>query len=119
MPHFMFRGRYAPLSLTAMVSNPQDREAAARTLVESLGGKLDCFFFAFGREDFVSIIEAPDDVAMAAMALAVSASGGFSEVSTTKLMTSREAMHAMEAAQDVVAVYDPPSMLHLNLGYAL
>ena len=77
MPFYMFQGRYSAAALKAMVDNPQDREAAARPLIEAIGGKLHHLFFCFGSEDIVALIEAPDDKAMAAGALAVGASGAF------------------------------------------
>ena len=107
MPFYMFQGRYTAAALKAMVDNPQDREAAARPLVEAVGGKLHHFFFCFGSEDVVAIIEAPDDKAMAAGSLAIGASGAFSGGATTKLMTGNEAMAAMTAAQTASASYKP------------
>ena len=109
MPHYMFQGRYTTASLKAMVSSPQDREKAARALIEAMGGKLHSFFFCFGEEDVVAIIEAPDDTAMAACALAVGASGSMSGGATTKLLTSAEAMKAMKAAGDLTSSYKPAS----------
>ena len=107
MPFYMFQGRYTAAALKAMVDNPQDREAAARPLVEAVGGKLHQFFFCFGSEDVVAIIEAPDDKAMAAGSLAIGASGAFSGGATTKLMTTNEAMAAMTVAQTASASYKP------------
>jgi uncharacterized protein with GYD domain len=105
MPHYMFQARYSTDAIKAMVDKPQDREAAARPLIEALGGKLHNLFFCFGQEDVVAMIEAPNDEAMAACALVVAASGAFSGGSTTKLMTSAEAMAAMKKAQSGRAKY--------------
>jgi len=107
MPFYMFQARYTAAAIKAMVDNPQDREAAARPLIEAVGGKLHHLFFCFGADDVVALIEAPDDEAMAAGALAVGASGAFSGGTTTKLMTSREAMGAMAAAGKAAASYKP------------
>ena len=107
MPMYMFQARYTAATLKAMVDNPQDREAAARPLIEAIGGTLHHLYFCFGAEDVVAIIEAPDDTAMAAGALAIGASGAFSGGATTKLMTSGEAMAAMAAAKKASASYKP------------
>ncbi len=109
MAYYMFQGRYSVESIQAMVKNPQDREKAAKDLIESMGGKLHSMFFAFGSEDIVVIIEVPDDKTAAATALAVAAGGAFSAGATTKLMTSAEAMDAMSHAQKAVAAYTPPT----------
>ncbi len=109
MPFYMFQGRYTAAALNSMVSSPQDRESAARSLVEAVGGELHHFFFCFGADDVVALIEAPDDKAMAACALAVGASGSFAGGATTKLMTSADAMVAMEGAKVASSSYRPPS----------
>ena len=48
MPFYMFQARYTADAIKAMVDNPQDREAAARPLIEAIGGKLHNLFFCFG-----------------------------------------------------------------------
>ena len=107
MPFYLFQGRYTAAAIKAMVDNPQDREAAARPLIEAIGGKLHHLFFCFGQEDVVALVEAPDDKAMAAGALAIGASGAFAGGATTKLMTSAEAMKAMAAAKAASKSYKP------------
>jgi len=107
MPFYMFQARYTAAAIKAMVDNPQDREAAARPLIEAVGGKLHHLFFCFGADDVIALIEAPNDEAMAAGAMAVGASGAFSGGATTKLMTSSEAMGAMAAARKAAAHYKP------------
>jgi uncharacterized protein with GYD domain len=107
MPFYMFQARYTADAFKAMVANPQDREAAARPLIEAVGGKLHNLFFCFGTEDVVAIIEAPDDNAMAAGAMAIGASGAFAGGATTKLMTSTQAMEAMTTAKSITGSYTP------------
>ena len=107
MSYYLFQGRYTADAIRAMVTKPQDREAAARPLIEAVGGKLHHLFFCFGADDVVALIEAPNDEAMAACALAVGASGAMSGGSTTKLMTSADAMKAMAKAKTAAANYKP------------
>lgn len=109
MPFYMFQARYAPHALKSMIENPQDREAAARPMIEAVGGTLHSLFFCMGSDDVVAIIEAPNDAAMAAGSLVVGASGAFSGGSTTKLMTAAEAIEAMKAAQTAASKYTPPT----------
>ena len=89
MPFYLYQIAYSPAAVKALVANPSDRKAAAAKLIEAAGGKLHHLFFAFGKYDVVCLIEAPDDKAMAAGALAVAASGTVSAAATTKLFTSR------------------------------
>ena len=107
MPFYMFKGRYTTNSIKSLVEKPEDREAAARKMIEALGAKLHHLFFCFGDEDVIALIEAPDDETMAAGALLVGASGTMSGGSTTKLMTSKEAMKAMKKAGKATASYRP------------
>ena len=107
MPFYMFQGRYSNSALKAMVENPQDREAAGRELIEAVGGKLHQFYFSFGSDDVIAIVEAPDDTAMAACSLALGASGALSGGATTKLMTSAEAVAAMTGAKAASKSYKP------------
>lgn len=107
MPFYMFTARYNADSIRSMINSPSDREAAARQIAESLGGKLHDFYFAFGRDDVVAIAEAPDDESAAALSMTIGASGGFSGGATTKLMTSDQAMKAMKKAGS--AKYAPPN----------
>jgi uncharacterized protein with GYD domain len=107
MPYYLFQGRYSTNAIKAMVETPQDREAAARPLVEAAGGKLHHLFFCFGVEDIVALVEAPDDNAMAACALTIGASGALSSGATTKLMTAADAMKAMATAKSISSRYKP------------
>jgi uncharacterized protein with GYD domain len=107
MPHYLGRFRYSTESVRAMIANPQDREAAAREVVESLGGKLMGFWFAFGDYDGVFIAEAPDNASMAAVAMAVGGTGALSTFETTVLLGMDEAQDAMRKAAS--AGYRPPS----------
>lgn len=109
MPFYLFQGRYSLESFKAMVDNPQDREPPARALVESVGGTLHHIFFAMGTDDVIALIEAPDDETMAAGALIIAASGAMSGGSTTKLLSTGDAMKAMQRAQTAAGDYATPA----------
>lgn len=108
MPFYLYQMSYTPEAVKALVATPTDREAAARKLIEGLGGKLHHLFFAFGQHDVICLIEGPDDAMMAAGALAVAASGTASASSTVKLLTASEAMGAMKTAGKAIGTYRPP-----------
>ena len=102
MPFYLYQLSYTPEAVKALVATPSDREAAARKLIEALGGKLHHLFFAFGQHDVICLIEGP------AGAMAVAASGTVSSSSTVKLMTPAEAMEAMQTAGKALGSYRPP-----------
>jgi uncharacterized protein with GYD domain len=106
MPLYLGRFSYTTDAMKALLSEPQDRSAAAREVAESLGGKLLGFWFAFGEFDGVFLMEAPDNASAAALAMAVGASGALSEVETTVLLDMDEAQDAMRKA--AAATYRPP-----------
>ena len=51
------------------------RRQAAEAALKSVGGKVDAFYFAFGENDVYAIIDAPDNVSVAAASLTIGASG--------------------------------------------
>ena len=61
------------------------RVTAARTLVESLGGKLETMYFAFGDTDVVAIVDLPDNATAAAASLTVAGSGALTGKMTVLL----------------------------------
>jgi uncharacterized protein with GYD domain len=65
------------------------------TDIESVGGKLHGFWYAFGTHDGYNLWEAPDNVSMAAVALAISGGGALSSFETTVLLTVDETMDAL------------------------
>ena len=79
------------------------RRAVVKQLAESMGGKLETFYFAFGKNDAYVIVDGPGNVDMAAVSMAVGASGAAS-IKTTVLLTPEE---IDEAAKKSVA-YRPP-----------
>jgi uncharacterized protein with GYD domain len=99
MGFYLAQGSYTGSSAKAMIDAPQDRTAAVRSLIESLGGKLHHFFFSFGEYDFVALYEMPDDTAAAAIALAVAARDAISGYKTTKLFSTADAKAAMTKAK--------------------
>jgi len=57
--------------------------------VKALGGKLEAFYFAFGQTDVYLIVDLPDSASVAALSLAVNATGGV-KLTTTPLMMPEE-----------------------------
>lgn len=72
-------------------------------MLEGLGGKLECFYYAFGDVDAYVIAELPDSATAAAVALAVDQGGG-ATVKTVVLMTPEE----MDQAGKKAVQYRPP-----------
>jgi uncharacterized protein with GYD domain len=101
MPHYLFQASYTSQSWAALVKKPENRRLAIARLVESAGGKLESFYFAFGATDAFVTVELPDNVAAGGVAAAVAASGGVSSLTTTVLMTSEEGEQVMRKAGQI------------------
>ena len=106
MPLYMTRFSYTPETWAKLVKNPEDRRGAATEYIESVGGKLHGFWYAFGEHDAFTLWEAPDNVAMAATAIAISAGGAVSSFETTPLVSVEEMITALERASSIS--YRPP-----------
>ena len=98
MSHYLFQAAYTHEAVQTLLSNPQDRTAALQAPIEKLGGKIHSVFLSFGDYDAVAILEMPDNVSAAAIALAISAGGACRNVKTTPLLTGAEAIDAAKKA---------------------
>jgi uncharacterized protein with GYD domain len=65
------------------------RRAAIQKLIESLGGKLEAFYFTYGEEDVLVIADLPDVSTGLALSLAANSSGAI-RLSTVPLITPEE-----------------------------
>ena len=87
--------------LVALLEQPVgDRRSGARRCAQRAGRG------AFGEFDGYTLWEAPDNVSMAAVAIAIGGSGSLSKFETTVLMSVEDAMDAMGRAAQIE--YRPP-----------
>src|SRR6478609_3627180 len=61
MPIYILRGRYSSEALKGMIASPEDREAAISKVVEKAGGKLLSYYVTFGEDDWLVIMDCPND----------------------------------------------------------
>jgi uncharacterized protein with GYD domain len=106
MPMYLTRFSYTPQTWAALVKNPEDRVPVVRKTIESVGGKLVGCWYGFGSHDGYLLWEAPDNVAMAAVAIAVGAGGALSTIDTTVLMSVEDTLAALKKAGSIA--YRPP-----------
>jgi uncharacterized protein with GYD domain len=104
MPKFLAQCNYVGEGMKGLLQEGgSSRRAVVEKLVESVGGKIEAFYYAFGETDLFVIAEFPDNVTMTAVALMVAASGAIT-IKTTVLLTPEE---VDEAAKKTPA-YRPP-----------
>jgi uncharacterized protein with GYD domain len=95
MSHYLIEVSYTPEAWMVLTKNPQNRIEAIRPAVEKLGGKVENGWFSFGEYDVIVVLDMPDNVAAAAIAMAFAAGGALKTVKTTPLLTAEEALEAM------------------------
>ena len=101
MALYLTRFSYTPETWARLIENPEDRRKAAKKYIESVGGKLHGFWYAFGERDGWNLWEAPDNVSMAAVALAIGSGGALSSIETTVLLSVEELLDALEKAKSI------------------
>jgi uncharacterized protein with GYD domain len=104
MPKYMTIASYTSEGVKGLVKDgAAGRRAAVKKAVSSVGGKLEGMWFAFGSDDVYIVSDAPDNVSVAALNLAVAASG-LVQTRTVVLLTVEE----MDAAIQKVGTYRAP-----------
>jgi uncharacterized protein with GYD domain len=104
MPKFLFEGSYTVEGTKGLQrEGGTSRRNAVAKAVESVGGRLERFYFAFGDHDAFVIADLPGNESATAVALAFSAAGGAS-VRTVALLTPEEVDAAVKRSVD----YRPP-----------
>jgi uncharacterized protein with GYD domain len=90
MAKFLIQGNYAQTGIKGLLKEGgSSRRAAIETLVGSVGGKVEAFYYAFGEADVFVIVEMPDNVTAAALSMVVNATGAVA-IKATVLLTAEE-----------------------------
>jgi uncharacterized protein with GYD domain len=108
MPKYVSFFTYTPEAWKAMAENPQDRGAVAKSLVESVGGKLECFYWMSGAFDGLLIADLPDDQSAGALAAVVKGSGALKEYETHLVSNMEQVPAMLKKAQAAAKSYRPP-----------
>lgn len=104
MPKYLFHGSYTAQGLKGLVKEGgSGRRKAAEQHMESVGGRLETAYYAFGGDDFYLIADLPDAASAAAASLAANAAGAIT-MKTVALLTAEEIDEAVQKSVD----YRPP-----------
>jgi uncharacterized protein with GYD domain len=91
MAKYLIEASYSQAGLKALVKDGgTGRRAVVEAAVKALGGHLDIFYFAFGTSDIYAVVDAPDNITVAAFALAVGGTGVAAHLKTIVLLTPDE-----------------------------
>jgi uncharacterized protein with GYD domain len=101
---FLIKGSYTAEGTKGLLKEGgTGRKAAVQKALESLGGKLDVMYYAYGADDVILICDMPDAVSGLAMSMAANAAGAV-RISTTPLISVEE----VDAAIKKTVGYRPP-----------
>lgn len=96
MPKYLFQATYASDGIKGLEKDKAaGRKEALSNAIETLGGKQEAFYFAFGEKDWILLADLPDNASASAFSLAVSGSG-LLKVTTTPLLSVEEAEAALQ-----------------------
>jgi uncharacterized protein with GYD domain len=109
VPRFITFFSYTGGSAKAMIDRPSDRSAAAKALVESLGGTQEAFYWMQGKHDGFLITNLPDAVAASALAAAVGATGAITSIETHQIFDLDEQAAIVTQAGIAMRAYKPPT----------
>jgi uncharacterized protein with GYD domain len=99
MPKYLVEGRYTADGGLVREASSGRRVDIAKT-IESAGGKLEAFYFAFGDADFYIIFDVPDNISAAALSVVANQSR-FVTSKITVLMTAHEMDQAIKKTKAI------------------
>jgi uncharacterized protein with GYD domain len=90
MPKYLVTGSYTADGLKGVLKEGgSGRRKAVEDAVKAMGGQLEAYYFAFGDSDVVALVDVPDNVTAAALAIGISSTGTVG-TKTTVLLTPEE-----------------------------
>ena len=96
MPKYLFQGSYVGEGLKGLLKEGgSKRRETIKQLAQAAGGTVEAFYYAFGDDDVLVIVDFPDNVTATAVSLIANASGAV-QVKTTVLMTPEEVDEATQ-----------------------
>jgi uncharacterized protein with GYD domain len=104
MPKYLVQASYLSKGIQGLLQEGGTRRLeAVEELFDSLGGKVEAFYFAFGEQDVYIIGELPDNASAASLVIKVNAAGT-STCRTVVLLTPQEVDEAVKKT----STYRPP-----------
>ena len=104
MTKYFFQGNYVGQGIRGLLQEggSKRRDAVVEAL-KTVGGSLECIYYAFGETDVLGVMDIPDQASAAALSLMINSSGAVS-VHLTPLMTPED----LDAASGKSPVYRAP-----------
>ena len=104
MPKYMYQASYTTEGVRGLLKDTASaRRKAVEAAIGAVGGKLEAFYYCFGKHDVVALMDLPDNVTAAGLAVTLAASG-MVHGGVTPLLTVEE----VDKALGVKAPYRSP-----------
>jgi uncharacterized protein with GYD domain len=104
MPKYLYQGSYTDQGLQGLMKDGgSKRVEVTKKAIESLGGRMETYYFALGGKDFFIIVEAPDNINATIGSLIANASGTV-EIGITALISPEDVDLAVKQTID----WSPP-----------
>ena len=101
MPKYLVEGRYTSDGLKGLAREASTgRRLDIAKTIESAGGKLEAFYYAFGDADFYMIFDVPDNISAAALSVVANQSR-FVTSKIIVLMTADEMEQAIKKTKAI------------------
>ena len=99
---------YTSSTWAQMTSDPGDRTAVVRRVVDSLGGSLESLYWMLGDHDGIGIVSFPDSVHAAALSTVIKGTGAFKAVQAHELLTQEQLTRMLRLAGSAAGAFQPP-----------
>lgn len=106
MAKYLVLSSFAGQTIKRFAAKLPGQAAVVRSLAESAGGSLECYYQMSGQDDEMGIVGQPGSNTMAAVSLAVTSSGAFTRFETHELIAASDLTAIAERAQGIA--YQPP-----------
>jgi uncharacterized protein with GYD domain len=116
MGKYLFTTHYSSGSWARMVRSPDDRVAAARSLMESLGGSVDQMYWTVDDGAAHTIAELPDLVSARTVVNTAVKTGAFTSVKVQELLTQDQLSDALTLTRSAEQFYEAPGQAAVEPG---
>jgi uncharacterized protein with GYD domain len=117
MGKYMFTAKYSAGSWARLVKGSDDRVAAIRSLMESLGGSLDNIYWAAQTSTAHALADLPDELAAKAVVTATYETGAFTSVEAEELLTQEQLRDTLVRTRSAQGFYEAPGKSAIDSSY--
>ena len=117
MAKYMFTGQYTSGSWARLVKSREDRTAAVRSLLESLGGSLDQIYWTAHNGAVHTIAELPDAMSAKTFVNTTLKTGAFTSVEAAELLSQDQLTDTLVLTRSAQEFYEAPGKSAVEPNY--